>query len=253
MHRFFVEAASEKEIVTLDPKESHHALSVLRVKAGEAVELLDGKGGTYGGFIAKAEKGSRVEISVQSRSNAGDAQDVEITLAPAVIKPERMEWMLEKSCELGVRAWQPLLTERGVVKLSAERWQGKASRWRKIAQESCKQCGLSRVPEIGGPLPFGEFVKRFHSYDAVFFPTLAVKGETLKAAMEKRSRARKVLIVIGPEGDFTPKETQSAVSAGAIPVTLGPLVLRSETAAIFGLSTARFFYASPDGQRVKKI
>jgi len=243
MHRFILPSVSaESRRVTLDKKESHHARNVLRVKEGEAVELLDGRGGTFRAVVAGFEEG-RVELSViQKQEDA--APGLEITLAPAVIKPERMEWMLEKSCELGMAEWAPVLTERSTVKLSRERWQAKTERWRKIAAESCKQCGQARVPILREPVLFKDLLAKAGGYDAAWIPTLGVPGETLHDVFESSPKARKVLVLIGPEGDFTEKEVEKAVLAGFKPVGLGARVLRAETAALYMLSAARFFYGS---------
>ena len=245
MHRFILPSvAADSGTVLLDAKESHHARNVLRVKPGEVVELLDGRGGKFRAVVAGFEEG-RVALSVDKR--AKDAPPgLEITLAPAVIRPERMEWMLEKGCELGMAEWAPVLTERNVVKLSRERWQSKTERWRKIAAASCKQCGQARVPELRDPVLLKDILARAGEFDAVWIPTLGAPGETLHSAFAKTPNARKVLALIGPEGDFTEKEVQKAVAAGAKAVTLGSQILRAETAALYVLSAAQFFYGSSD-------
>ena len=242
MHRFILPSVSaESGQVLLDLKESHHARNVLRVKPGEVVELLDGAGGKFRAVVAGFEEG-RVALSVDRRTAEAGAA-IEITLAAAVIKPERMEWMLEKCCELGVSRWIPVLTERNVVKLSRERWEVKIQRWRKIASETCKQSGQARVPQLSEPVLYKEIIKETPAFDAAWIPTLGVPGQTLKAALSGAPKARKVLVLIGPEGDFTDKEVQLAVSNGVKPVSLGAHVLRAETAALYALSTVHFFYA----------
>ena len=243
MHRFIVPPQSlGSGRLLLDKKESHHARDVLRVKPGEVVELMDGHGASARAVIAGFEDG-RVALTVDKRRES-PLSGPKFTVGAGVIKPERMEWMLEKCCELGASAWLPILTERSVVKISRERWQGKSERWRKIAQETCKQCGQSQVPEVREPESFKVLVKRIADYDLALLPTLAEPGPTLEEALLQNKKAQKVLFLIGPEGDFTPQEVRMAVEAGAVPVTLGALVLRSETAAVYTLSAARSFFAS---------
>lgn len=243
MHRFILKPeALRPGRVLLDKKESHHARNVLRVKPGEVVELLDGEGARYRAVIAGFD-GEHVELSVDRTPERAPVRP-ETTLAGAVVRPERMEWMLEKACELGVHGWAPVLTERAVVKLSRERWQAKVARWKKIAQESCKQCGLPRVPDVAEPVPFKQMVGRIADFGLAVLPTLAVPTRSLGEAFSSRPEAGSLLILTGPEGDFTPKEVSQAVEAGAVPVSLGSLVLRAETAAIYVLSAARFFYGS---------
>ncbi len=245
MHRFILPSVTAlSDHVLLDNKESHHARNVLRLKLGEGVELLDGRGGKFRATVAGFEEG-RVALTVDGPTK--DAVPVlEITLAPAVIKPERMEWLLEKSCELGMTEWAPILTERSTVKLSRERWQAKTERWRKIAAESCKQCGQAKIPTLREPVLFKEFLSRAATFEAAWIPALCVPGEDLKAVFANTPKVKKVLILIGPEGDFTEKEVRGAVSAGIKAVSLGSSVLRAETAALYMLSTAVFFY-SPQG------
>ena len=242
MHRFFLKPETVRsEKILLDAKESHHAKNVLRVKRGEVVEILDGLGGRYRAVIAGFDNG-RVALSVDARAPVTE-NGVDITLAASVIKPDRMEWMLEKCCELGVREWMPVITARSVVKLSRERWQAKVARWRKIASESCKQCGQARIPQVGEPVPFKQLLARIGSYDVCLIPTLGATEELFESLTRHRN-AKKALVLFGPEGDFTPKEAAEAVSRGAVSVTLGAGVLRSETAALYTLSALRFFYGS---------
>ena len=252
MHRFILSSVTaESGRVLLDSKESHHARNVLRVKLGEGVELLNGRGSKFRATVAGFEEG-RVVLSVDRSLPAGwqgagwAAQSLEITLAPAVIKPERMEWMLEKSCELGVTEWAPILTERSTVKLSRERWQAKTERWRKIAAESCKQCGQARVPSLRQPVLFKELLLAAATFEAAWIPSLCFPGEALQTAFSKAPKVTKVLVLVGPEGDFTEGEVRQAVSKGIKPVSLGPSVLRAETAALYVLSAAQFFYGSSD-------
>ena len=245
MPRFHVLSdLTQDQTILLDQKESRHALRVLRLNEGEVVELFDSSGHTARGIVAGKE-GGRLRISID-RSAAlpgrGEGNDVRITLAAAVIKPERMELMIQKASELGVHALWPVLTERTVVRLSSERWRSKLERWRKIALESCKQCGRSVIPEIGAVRSLNELLPLLPEFDTVLIPTLAVEGESLYNVLRKNSSSVRILVLIGPEGDFSAKEARSALEAGALPVTLGPLVLRSETAALYALSAAQFYY-----------
>jgi 16S rRNA (uracil1498-N3)-methyltransferase len=151
-----------------------------------------------------------------------------------------MEFLVQKACELGVHAFYPLVSERCVVKLSRERWESKAARWRKIAMESCKQCGRATIPEIHAPQNFKTFVqKELKPYDLVLIPTLVKEGKGMYHILNS-AKAQNALILIGPEGDFTRDEAALAITAGAIPVDLGPLVMRSETAAMAALTVTQF-------------
>ena len=242
MHRFhFNPHLIQDGLITLDKNQAHHAKKVLRLKPGEVVELLDGQGGLFRGLVSSLENQS-VSIKILNSINQSTSP-VELSLAASVIKPERMEWMLEKSCELGVKEFIPILTQRVVIHLSAERWKSKVQRWRRIAVESCKQCGQSLTPAIHEPADYSNLIKDFKKFDLVLIPTLNQKSRFLKEALESKKNAGKVLILIGPEGDFTGEESKEAIKAGAIPVSLGDLVMRAETAAIYTLSSVGFFFA----------
>ena len=230
----------------LDQKESHHAVSVLRLKTGDAVELMDGKGHIFQGAVSEIRAG-RVFVRTASRSKfystASDKLSArfQVTLAASVIKPERMELLIQKACELGVDSIIPVRSERSIVKLSKVRWEGKIKRWRKIAAESCKQCGLSSTPEIDEAADFKSVLTQAPEFDKILIPTLMVPTRPLYGSLQKLV-AGKILVLIGPEGDFSKNEIDLAVSLGAAPVSLGPLVLRTETAAMYVLSVLNFFY-----------
>jgi 16S rRNA (uracil1498-N3)-methyltransferase len=207
------------------------------------VELLDGTDKKYRGVVASASSAAMtVSIDRSAPIRTSSAARTEIVLAAAVIRPERMELLIQKACELGASRIVPLLAERSIVRLSRERWTQKIVRWKKIALESCKQCGRADVPVIGEPVEVAGFLKTLSKGDLFLFPTLAVAGKPLRAAFGTAPISR-IVFAVGPEGDFTPEETRRALEAGAVPVTLGEAVLRSETAAFFLLSVAQFILA----------
>ncbi len=248
MARFLIDENSIKDnVVLLSERESRHALKVLRLKAGEMVELLDGKGKIFPGVVIGAEN-SRLSVRV-GQAIISSVSSVEVTLGAVVIKPERMETLIEKACELGVFSIIPLISERCMVRLSKERWAGKRERWRKIAQGACKQCGQARIPEIESVRDFKTYFEKAPIYDKIIMPTLSIKTSGLLEALKEVGAhghepllPGKVLVLVGPEGDFTKKEVELAVSCGAKAVSLGPITLRSETACLYALSVLNFFY-----------
>ena len=244
MHRFQIDPALVRNgSILLDAKESHHAVSVLRLKPGERVGLMDGQGRAFKGVVAGIESG-RLRVRMEERPTAEAVPGplhVQITLAVSVIKPERMELLIQKACELGVHAIIPVRSERSVVRLSKERWEEKIKRWRKIAAESCKQCGLPMTPQIHEAVELKNVLSGSSGYDKILIPTLAGTTGPLYETLKKSAPGR-LLALIGPEGDFSDQEVASAVACGAEPVSLGPLVLRTETAALYLLSALNFFY-----------
>lgn len=243
MHRFLVDPSEiQQPEIVLSPKESRHALLALRLKVGAQVHLMDGQGRQVRGILGSIE-GGRVCVIANESPTVKNSLKVRFTLAVSVIKPDRMEWLIEKACELGVAAIVPLLTERCIIKISKERWKSKVDRWRKIAAESCKQCGLVDLPVIEDSTSFKEFLGRIPDYDRILIATLAVPGEKLSPFLKfKTDRKHSVLGLIGPEGDFTKKEVEAVMERGGKPIHLGPLTLRSETAGIYFLSAVNFFY-----------
>jgi 16S rRNA (uracil1498-N3)-methyltransferase len=238
MLRFYFDAAKVQDgVVTLEEKESRHALRVMRAKAGDPVELLDGHGKSFTGFVVGGE-GGRLRVQVDANACFERKHTFPLELIASVIKPDAMEWMIQKACELGVSDIKPVFTERSVVKLPEAEWPKRTARWQKIADAACKQCGLTQIPRVHA-------LSRFSSLkiDAgkTFIPTLSVKGRSLKSALKAIS-AKGAGVMIGPEGDFTAKEVESATAKGAVPVSLGPLVMRSETAALFALSAIRYHF-----------
>lgn len=236
MPRFIVSAENiQSGTAVLSDEESRHAIRVLRLSVGSVVELLDGSGTVYRGVVASVSNGI-IRVAIGTTIQNASPSLVQITLCPAVIKSDRMEWMIEKACELGVYAIRPFIASRSVVRVDSERWASKAQRWKKIAEASCKQCGLPRLPDITEPVSLKQLTQTFRDYDLVLIPALSRDRIGLWEVLSSHPGIQSALVLIGPEGDFTDDELSLARSAGAVPVTLGSLILRAETAALCVLS-----------------
>lgn len=227
--------------VTLDEEESHHAAVVLRVKPGELVELLDGQGRRSQAVVAAVAK-KEVTLEVRSVEEVTPLPG-RLVLAVAVPKGSTFEWILEKAVELGVQEIVPLLTARTIFKVPAAERKERARKWRRVALEACKQCGQPWLPVVHEPTLWMEALSRVPaaSFDLPLLASLQESSRRLPDAAEDfrqhhGRRPHSAVILIGPEGDFTPEETQAALQAGFLPVTLGPLVLRVETAALASLA-----------------
>jgi 16S rRNA (uracil1498-N3)-methyltransferase len=203
----------------------------MRKEPGDSIEIFDGAGRVAVCEIIHVSK-SEVQARILSEKSFERFQTA-IHLLPALIKAEPFEWLLEKAAELGAASIQPVVTERTVVHLDAAQTEKKLAKWRRHMIESAKQCHTPFVPELKSPVTFKAGLKN----DAVLklIPALSEHTRTLKQALP-RDRPASVTILIGPEGDFTAEEEAQAFSAGHVPVTLGPLVLRAETAAIATLA-----------------
>ncbi|MDD4860253.1 MAG: 16S rRNA (uracil(1498)-N(3))-methyltransferase [Dehalococcoidales bacterium] len=230
MHRFYAaKPPSGNSVIIDDARQVHHIREVLRLKTGEAVAVFDGTGNEYLGTIEKTDK-QQVCIGVTERKPAA-VRPVRITIACAVPKQTRMDDIVDKLTQLGVDAIIPLETERVIVKLDERHKAAKLHRWQKIAQSATEQSQRGAIPLIEPVTAIGDVLRRAADYDLKLIPTLAGEKKHLRDILAE-SKPKNIIVLIGPEGDFTPEEVAQAQKAGFIPVSLGKSVLRVDTAAI---------------------
>jgi 16S rRNA (uracil1498-N3)-methyltransferase len=215
-------------VITLTDDEAQHCGRVMRKQPGDEIEIFDGAGRVAVCEITHVSK-AEVQAKIVSESRVEPFQTA-IHLLPALIKAEPFEWLLEKAVELGAASIQPVITERCVVHLDAAQTEKKLAKWRRHMIESAKQCHTPFVPDLKAPVAFTAALAV--TADLKLIPALSEHSRTLKQI----TPAASVAVLIGPEGDFTPQEEAQAFAAGFAPVTLGPLILRAETAAIATLA-----------------
>jgi len=270
MHRFYLPPERcAGAALRLDGREAHHALHVLRVKRGELVAVLDGVGNE---FLCAVENSSRQAVTLSvSLKNFTPPPPCSITLLQALPKGKIIESIIQKSVELGAQRLVPLLTERVVTHLDEKDAEHKREKWQQVAIEAIKQCGAVWLPKIEAPTTIEKFLaphrsggrqtagfveenKKCGSLPEAAAPThfeLALVGslqsdrrhprECFREFQAKHGRLpHSVGIWIGPEGDFTPAELKAIEASGAQPISLGRLVLRVETAAIYCLSILNY-------------
>ena len=165
----------------------------------------------------------------------------EITLVQAIPKGKTMEWIVEKAVELGVQRIIPLITRNTVVKYDAADAPKKAEKWQRVAIEACKQCGQNWLPEVTNPIEWSQWLKNDHS-GVNIIASLAKGATSFRELLEKHPQLEQASLLVGPEGDFTPQEMQQALELGYQPITLGDIVLRTETASLFCLAALRYQY-----------
>jgi 16S rRNA (uracil1498-N3)-methyltransferase len=204
---------------------------VLRLKLGDTLNVFDGSGHEAQARITEIAKDS-VRLTILQQSST-PALPCRITLAQAIPK-KNMDLIVQKATELGVSSIVPLVSDRSVVKPDED--SKKTERWREIALEACKQCGNNWLPEIEAPQQAHDYLASLPKHDLKLIASLQPDAKPLKTILGEPANQKSVLILIGPEGDFTPAELSLAKSAGCLPLSLGPLVLRAETAAIYALS-----------------
>jgi 16S rRNA (uracil1498-N3)-methyltransferase len=226
-HRFFVENLDGDQIAVTGV-EAHHAAGVLRLKAGEIVDLFDGQGGIVNGAIVSISNKQMVVRCVQRRTEARP-QPI-IHLGFAVPKGKRLDWLLEKVTELGAASIQPLIFERSVAG-GNELSEGAKRRWMAHLIAAAKQSELNFLPQLWPPLPLERFLAGCSNF-------LCIAGDagpgaiSMAEAIRRRAAGQKVVLLVGPEGGFTDSERNAILSAGFLHVRIGSTVLRIETAAI---------------------
>lgn len=238
-HRFYLPASDwNLERLTLTGEEAHHCVDVMRCREGERIIVFNGLGTEAEVEILSTAKGlvtlSPGLVTQTPRPPAF------LQLGQAVPKGKNMDLIIQKATELGVSSIVPLLSERTVVQLDKEDLGKKRDKWQRIAIEACKQCGQNWVPEVGLPMKVEAFVRQSKAplrlIAAISPEALSLKSILACRDQEQSPRPAAACLMIGPEGDFTPAELSSALSAGFAPLSLGPIILRSETAAIYALS-----------------
>ena len=244
MHRFYLPpTAVQGDSLRLDGREAHHALHVLRLKRGELVTVLDGVGSE---FLCAVENSSRTAITLSvSLKNFVPPPPCSITLLQAVPKGKIIESIIQKAVELGARGVVPLLTGHVLTRLDGRGAADKRAKWQQVAIEAIKQCGAAWLPEIETPTTLEEFLGRGQKFDLSLVGSLQKERhhprECLNGFRAEHGRLPQTVGVwIGPEGDFTAEELKNIQASGALPISLGRLVLRVETAAIYCLSILHY-------------
>jgi 16S rRNA (uracil1498-N3)-methyltransferase len=244
MHRFYLPSnESSGSSLTLSERDAHHAAQVLRVRVGEAVAVLDGAGHE---FICEVENVSRKSVSLNVRQKKFTSPlPYQITLLQAIPKGKIIESIMQKATELGVARIVPLLSDRVVTHLDEESSADKREKWQLTTIEAIKQCGQPWLPQIDAPTAPKDFLARGENFDLPLVASLQNDSRHPreyfeKFAAEKKRKPQSICIWVGPEGDFSPTEMAMIKSAGAFPISLGRLVMRCETAAVYCLSILNY-------------
>jgi len=261
MHRFYVPPENWRpDALTLSGSEAHHCRDVLRMQRGDKAVLFNGRGREITAEIVDLERGA-VHLCKLLESNTPPLR-CRITLGQAIPKGKNMELIVQKAVEIGASEIAPLISERTIVDVDPASAGQKQEKWQQIAIEAAKQCGQNWLPHVHGPRKLKDFFIDFPVETGV--PTgksqnlplrtaatttfdlrligslqpdaLHLKNILAEFSSEHRPLPERVLMLIGPEGDFTPAELALAKSHGCRPITLGPIVLRVETAALYCLS-----------------
>ncbi|MCX6879531.1 MAG: RsmE family RNA methyltransferase [Verrucomicrobia bacterium] len=243
MPRFFLtpDAWPEHEgglPAALTGDEAHHLSQVLRLQSGVLITVFDGAGRRAQAEVLRVSR-EQVSLKLGEARFRRPALPV-ITLAQAIPKGKHMDLIVRQAVELGIATIQPLVTRHTIVQPGERR----SEKWRRIALEACKQCGQDVIPAIPDPLPFDRWLAA-HAGAAtrpglMLIASLAPGARPLREVLHEHPGTTHSTLLVGPEGDFSPAETTAALAAGFLPVSLGEIVLRVETAALCCLSALRY-------------
>lgn len=210
---------------------AHYILTVLRLRQGYSLIVFNGEGGEYDAVLTALGPKKTVVLTIGSFRQSDVESPIHTTLALAISRGERMDFAIQKAVELGVSAIVPLFTEYCVVKLDTQQAQRRLRHWQLIAEHACEQCGRNKVPKIYLPISINDWLQQSQSKcRLIFHPNQSTLINTLDTHQQH------VELLIGPEGGFSDTEFQQSVKCGYLPVSLGPRILRSETAVIAALS-----------------
>ena len=222
-------ALSTVKEVALPESAARHA-AVLRLQAGDALTLFNGAGGEYRAKLISINK-RETRVRVLEFSTNERESPLEITLALGISTGDRMDYSLQKTTELGVSAIQPLATGRSVVRLSAERAEKRIAHWRNVVIAACEQCGRNRVPPVAPVLALTDYLAGIESNHRLLMLTPGAA-----TPLKQGERQSAVTLLIGAEGGLTPDERKAATMCGFESVSLGPRILRTETAPVAAIA-----------------
>mgnify|MGYP001311816285 CR=1 FL=1 len=215
----------------LEKMSSHHLLKVLRKKEGDEIVLFDGKGNSCLGVISKIYR-TQIELEIINIFESAPRSGIKIILGQSLIKNDPFNFTIQKATELGITSFQPLITDRSVVKIKMTK--NRSLKWNLIAIGACEQCGENWLPVIEEPIKLDKWASTVKSkIKIVLYPGADNRISDL-------DYEDSVALAIGPEGDFTDYEVDSLTEKGFIPVSIGKRILRAETAAISAISSVRF-------------
>lgn len=237
MHRFFIdEVVNEKQIIIHNMDDVKHIKKALRVVTGEKLEICDGTGSEY--VVEVIALDDVVTCKVLHQVTVQRESPVEIHLIQGLAKGSKMDTIVQKAVELGASRIIPLQSKRSIVKLDSKGINKKIERWQKISDEASKQSKRTKIPIIDSVIDISTLEQLVTTYDIVLIAYELESSRALKECLDVAHK--KIGIVIGPEGGFEKEEVDTLVSLGAISISLGPRILRTETAGMMLLSILQY-------------
>ncbi|MEE8321061.1 MAG: 16S rRNA (uracil(1498)-N(3))-methyltransferase [Gammaproteobacteria bacterium] len=232
-HLYLDQPLREGERITLPAPASHHVARVLRMRPGQELVLFNNTGGEYVANIISIER-KTVEVEVASFRNDDRESILHITLVQGISRGQHMDYTLQKAVELGVKRIVPAFTEYGNVRLDGQRLTGKIDHWHGLIINACEQCGRNRLPVLDSPIAVTDWIEQDQNRTKLILHPGGVRGLSgLPCPQGPLS------LLAGPEGGFSESEISLAAQHDFVPVALGPRILRTETAALVGISSCQ--------------
>lgn len=216
----------------------YHITKVMRYRVGEKVICVDGMGHDYVVEITRIDQAA-IDLKILQVMPSQGEPSFHITLAQSIPKGERWEWVLQKGTELGVIRFIPFFSERTIVKIPKEKIEKKRARWQRIVKEAAEQSWRGIIPQVDPPISWNQLLQQIEQENHAWI-AYEREGESLKQCLQDLGESNKLLLIIGPEGGFSEREIEESVKSGATPITLGPRILRTETATLVALSAILF-------------
>jgi 16S rRNA (uracil1498-N3)-methyltransferase len=216
-------------VCTLSEDAAHHAIHVLRLREGDDITLFNGRGGEFAARIASIQR-LRIAVDLLQHRPVERESPLRLTLVQGVSAGEKMDSTVRKAVELGVAEVQPVLAARSVARPKGERAENRRAHWQKVVIAACEQCGRNRIPEVQPLVALGEYRPAGTGMKILLCPQAGLRfSEAIKESPA-------FILAAGPEAGFTAEEEAALADAGFVPASLGPRVLRTETAAVAALA-----------------
>jgi 16S rRNA (uracil1498-N3)-methyltransferase len=248
MPRVFVSSSAFTAAgLTVTGPHARHLAVVLRLQPGDTFGAIDEDGREHTVRISYAGP-DRVRGTVVATHELDTEPNLRLTLAQAIAKSRKMDLVIQKATELGAFDIRPMVTQRVVVRRDAERVEDRRDRWQRIAHEAARQCGRTIVPQVHATVPFDEALQRLAKCDLALLLTEQGASRPISKVFAKRLRADTIGLAVGPEGGFARSEVEQALQVGVVPVTMGPRILRTETAALAAVSIVLYAMGEMDDE-----
>ena len=240
MQKFLISDKNiNEETASITGQDAKHIAKVLRMSPKDKIIFTNGKGKDFISTITKITS-EKIELTIKEAYNSKFESPIQITLFQGMLKDKKMDTLVRHLTELGISAWTPLLCKRSIPKPDKKKIDSRIKRWKKITKEALKQCNRSVLPTINKPITFSDMIENTSSFDLKI--TFWEKATFSIKKLNHNKSIKKICVLIGPEGGFSEEEAQLAESSGFKLCSLGPRILRAETASITACSLIQHYF-----------